>query len=422
MTEPRPTSLGNRAVLRIPDYRRLFAAQAISDVGDGMTFMALFLLVNALTHSTAVLAALSIAIAVPSMVGGIVAGAVADRFDRRRIMIASDSIRAVLVLGFVAVGTVERLPILFIVAFAQASIGTLFAPSRGALIPRVVPSEGLMAANGLGQMSRVIGSVIGTSVTGVLFAATGEAWPVFIVDAITFAASVLIVLRVDPRLGAPASGEHAVQVGLAGSVTAGLRVIAGSPTLLATVVGISIAMLGLGAVNVLFVPFLINVLGESAVWTGPIEGAQTLSMVIAAGLLGSLAARVSAQVMLVGGIAGVGGLIVLFSVSPNVLVLLGLSFLIGWFVAPAHAAAMTILQTVATDEVRGRVMGAFNAATSTTTIVSTAAAGLLASAIGVRPVLLAGGLIGLGAAVVTAILFWLDRRAPAATPAVAAEG
>ena len=74
MTDLRPTPMGNRAVLRLPEFRKLFVAQAISDIGDGMTFMALLLLVNELTHSTAALAVLSIAVAVPSMVGGVFAG------------------------------------------------------------------------------------------------------------------------------------------------------------------------------------------------------------------------------------------------------------------------------------------------------------------------------------------------------------
>ena len=61
---------------------------------------------------------------------------------------------------------------------------------------------------------------------------------------------------------------------------ASLRLIAGSPSLIATVVGLAIAMLGLGAVNILFVPFLINELGASAAWAGPLEAAQTISMVV----------------------------------------------------------------------------------------------------------------------------------------------
>ena len=410
MTDPRPAALGNRDVLRLPEFRKLFVAQAISDVGDGMTFMALLLLVNELTHSTAALAILSIAVAVPSMVGGILAGAAADRFDRRRMMIASDAIRTVLVLGFVVVGTVERLPILYVVAFAQAAIGTLFSPARGALIPRVVPVDGLMAANGLGQISRMIGALVGTALTGVIIAVAGVAWPAFIIDAATFGASVLIVLRVDRSLGAvPATAEHA-QSGLGWSALAGLRVIGGSPTLLATVLGLAIAMLGLGAVNVLFVPFLINVLHASPAWAGPLEGAQTLSMVLAGGVVGALASRISAQVMMVGGMVGIGLSILALSATPNVIVLMAVLFVAGSFVTPAQVATQTLLQTATVDAMRGRVIGAFQASMSTSTIVSTAAAGAFAGVLGVRTVFFGGGLICLAAAVVTALLYLADRR------------
>jgi len=402
--------MDNRAVLRLPEFRKLFAAQAISDIGDGMTFTALLLLVNGLTHSPAALAVLSIAVAVPSMVGGILAGAYADRLDRRRIMIASDALRTVLVLGFVLVGTVERLPILYVVAFAQASIGTFFSPARGALIPRVVPRGGLLAANGLAQVSRMVGGVIGTGLAGLLIASTGTYWPAFVLDATTFVASVLIVLRVDPALGRPATataGQPTRSIGA--SALEGLRLIAGSPTLTATVAGLAIAMLGFGAVNLLFIPFLINTLHESAAWTGALEASQTASMVLAGGIVGSLAARMSAQSMMVGGLVGIGLLIVSLSVTPNVLVLLVVVFAVGWFITPAHVATQTILQSTTTDEVRGRVLGAFQASMSTTTIVSTALAGVFAGVVGVRNVFLVGGLICLAAALVTAILFRADR-------------
>ena len=423
MTDARPTALGNRAVLRLPEFRKLFVAQTISDAGDGMTYMALMLLVNDLTHSTAALAVLSIAVAVPSMVGGILGGAVADRFDRRRIMLASDTVRAVLVLGFIAVGTADRLPILYVIAFAQAAIGTLFSPARGAMIPRAVPAEGLMAANGLGQLSRVICSLLGTTVTGLVFATTGSAWPVFVIDAVTFLASVAIVYRVDRALGTPAHEAHgAAAGGFASSVTAGLRVIAASPTLIATVLGLFVAMLGMGAINILFVPFLINVLHESAAWVGPVEGAQTLSMVLAAGMIGVLAARFSAKSLVVGGLLGTGIVIVGFSQVPNVWTLFPLAFLVGWFVTPLNAAVSTIVQTTASDAVRGRVLGALNAAMSTATIASTAAAGAFGAALGIRMVVAIGGLLCVAAAVVSGILFWMDRRSVAApAPALAPE-
>jgi MFS family permease len=411
MTEANAAPLGNRAVLRLPEFRKLFVAQTISNVGDGMTYMALMLLVNDLTHSTAALAVLSIAVAVPSMVGGIVGGAVADRFDRRRIMLASDTVRAVLVLGFTLVATADRLPILYVVAFAQAAIGTLFSPARGAIIPRAVPPEGLMAANGLSQLSRVICSLLGTTVTGLVFALAGSAALVFVIDALTFLASVAIVSRVSRTLGAPAHEAHAASGGgFASSVTAGLRVIAGSPTLVATLLGLFVAMLGMGAINILFVPFLINVLHESAAWVGPVEGAQTLSMVLASALIGTLAARFSARSMVVGGLAGTGIVIMAFSQVPNVWVLFPLAFLVGWFVTPLNVAVSTIIQTTAPDAVRGRVLGALDAAMSTATILSTAAAGVFGAALGIRMVVAIGGGLCAGAAIVAWLLFWMDRR------------
>lgn len=104
------TALSARDVLRIPDFRRLWAAQGISDVGDGLTMLTLMLLVNHLTQSTMALAALAIVLAIPPPTIGFVAGTYADRWDRRRIMLVSDSLRAVAVLGFVLVDSAALLP------------------------------------------------------------------------------------------------------------------------------------------------------------------------------------------------------------------------------------------------------------------------------------------------------------------------
>src|SRR6187551_3841887 len=109
-----PVTLGSRDVLRLPDFRRLWAAQGISDVGDGLTMLTLMLLVNQLTGSTLALAAVAIALAIPPLTIGLVAGTYADRWDRRRIMLVSDSLRAVVVLGFVFIDSAAMLPALLI--------------------------------------------------------------------------------------------------------------------------------------------------------------------------------------------------------------------------------------------------------------------------------------------------------------------
>jgi MFS family permease len=178
--------VGIRALLRIPDFRRLYLAQAISDIGDGMTYLALFLLVLDLTGSTAAIALMSILVALPPVTIGLFAGAYADRHDRRRIMLVSDTLRAVVVLGMLLVAREEAIPALFALACLQAIVGTFFAPARMAMLPRVVPAEGLLAANSLSQATRMVASVIGGGITGVVAALAGEVWPVLIVDASTF--------------------------------------------------------------------------------------------------------------------------------------------------------------------------------------------------------------------------------------------
>ena len=198
-----PPSVSIRGLLRIPDFRRLYLAQAISDIGDGMTYLALFLLVLDLTGSTAAIALMSILVALPPVTVGLFAGAYADRHDRRRIMLVSDTLRAVVVLGMLLVAREEAIPALFALACLQAVVGTFFAPARMAMLPRVVPAEGLLAANSLSQATRMVASVIGGGITGVVAAVAGQVWPVLIVDASTFLISVVLILGVS-RDGGPA--------------------------------------------------------------------------------------------------------------------------------------------------------------------------------------------------------------------------
>jgi MFS family permease len=421
-----PNALGTRAVLRIPDFRRLWLAQSISDFGDGMTLTALLLLITTLGASTTALAIMSIALAVPTVTFGLVAGAIADRFDRRRIMLVSDTLRAVLVAAFVLAATIDRLPILYVLAFSQALVGTFFSPARGALVARVVPREGLLAANSLGQVSRIVFGLGGTAITGVVAGVTGQVWPVFLVDALTFLASVAIVWGVDRSLGAPSGAARAASLGMVRSLRDGLAVVGRSRALQATILGAAVVMLGLGAINTLFFPFMIRELQINPVWAGPVEGAQTASMVLAAAIVAPLGRRLGASGVVVLGLAGAAVVVALLSAVWDVWSLIAVVFAVGWFITPLQAATATIIQSATGDEMRGRVIATFQTAMSTTTILSTALAGIFADQLGIRNVFLIGGAVaGLGA-VTAAVLFWLDRRdrtavnpagAPAAQPA-----
>lgn len=397
-TAPRP--LTARDVLRIPNYRRLWLGQLVSEAGDGLTNLALLLLVNHLTGSTAALAAMAIVLAVPPLTIGLVAGAYVDRADRRRIMLASDLLRAVTVLGFVLVGSADLLWLLFLLAFAQATVGTFFTPARGALIPRVVPREGLLAANSIAQATKVVSSILGAGLGGLIVGLVGVYWPAFVIDALTFLVSFAFIVRLPAILGEVVPATAGAASSLGGSLAAGLRTVFQSRRLTTTILALAVCMLGLGAVNVLFVPLIVRVLGASTAWFGPVELAQSASMIVAAGLVGVLAGRLRPTTIVTGGLAGVAVVIALVAGVTEIWHILVLTFAVGWFVAPLQAAVVTVLQQSVPDGERGRIMSVLQAAMSASSVLSMAFAGIAGDVVGVRNVfLIAGAIVAAGAIV-----------------------
>jgi MFS family permease len=295
-----------------------------------------------------------------------------------------------------------------VLATIQAVVGTFFAPARMALVPRTVPAAGLLAANSLGQMTRMVMSVVGAGIAGVVAGVLGFAWPVLVIDAATFMVSVILVVRVAPALGIPQAakaGASAAREGIGSAVMEGLRIVARSRTLVAALGGVAVTMLGVGAINVLFIPFLVGDLGASPAWAGPLEAAQAISMILAGSAVTTMAARLRLPRLFTGGIAGLAVCVALLAVAPGPWALLLIMFAVGWFVMPVQAATMTLVQRATTDATRGRVGGALNAAIQAASIGSMAMAGVLADVIGIRAVFLVGGAIAGLAAVIAWLLF-----------------
>jgi MFS family permease len=411
-----PATLSARAVLRLPNYRRLWLGQLVSEAGDGLTNLALLLLVNSITGSTAAIAAMAICLAIPPLTIGLFAGAYVDRADRRRIMLASDLLRAIVVLGFVLVGSADRLWLLFLFAFVQSSIGTFFAPARGAVIPKVVPREGLLAANSVAQATRVIAGIVGAGLAGLIIGLAGVFWPAFVLDGLSFVASFVLILglpavagRIAPSPAAAAASTSAGATvapapapapGIFASLRLGLSRVAQSRLLSTTIASLAVVMLGLGAVNVLFVPLMTRVLVVSPAWFGPLDMAQSASMILAAGMIGAIAARIRPTTIITIGLVGVAVLIALTGAVTAIWQVLLLMFLVGWFVSPLQASVVTLLQTNVVDAERGRIMSVLNAAMSAATVLSMAFAGIAGDVVGVRNVFfLAGAIVAVGAVI-----------------------
>jgi MFS family permease len=401
------TPMGVRDVLRIRDFRYLFGGQVVSDIGDGITLLLVLLVINDLTGSTAALALMAIAEAVPAFTVGLVAGVYVDRWDRRRIMMAADLLRAVIVLAFALVQTPALVPLLYVLGFTQASIATFFRPARGALLPHIVPAAGLPAANGLAQASHVIGSLVGAGLAGLIFATFGTGIAGFAIDSATFVVSFLFIVRISSSAGRidPAAAAANISQGVRSGVLEGLRIVRGSRILAGIVMSISVTMLGLGAVNVLFVPLIVNDLQVSPSWMAGIEAAQTVGMISAAAVVALLARRFAPTTIITLGLAGIGLCIGFMAGASAVWQVLIILLVVGFCVTPLQAMVQTLVQTAAADATRGRVVSLIQASMSTASVASLAVGGVLGDLLGVRSVFLVAGGFVLAAAAVSWVMF-----------------
>jgi DHA3 family macrolide efflux protein-like MFS transporter len=398
--------IGIKEVLKIRDFRLLWLGQVISNFGDSLTGLAILLLINELTGGSASAVALgAIVQAIPQLTFGLLAGVYVDRLDRKRIMILSDVLRGVMVLGFALVTSQELLWLLYLITFVQAAIGVFFNPSRTAYVALIVPKEGLLSANSLSQTSRIIAGVVGVAAAGGLIGILDVYWPVFVVDSLTFFVSAILITRIVAKSRISETVVAKGASAIFNQLQEGLKLIFSSRLLSGTVVAMGVTMLGLGAVNVLLVPFVVNDLQIAETWFAALEGSQTLSMVLSGGLVAILASRFKpTHIVSVGlGLLGIG--VGLISMVSGVWGLMMVFFLIGWFLTPVQASLVTLIQTEVTDKVRGRASAALNTMSQTSNVVSMAAAGALADWIGVRQVFFLSGVITLLAGLTSAWVF-----------------
>ncbi len=195
-------SIGNapdgtiRAALRYPAFRRLLAGLAVSQIGDWLYNLALVALVYERTHSPLWAGITTAARVVPMVALGPFGGVIADRFDRRRVMMACDLARLAL-MGVLALLALTRLPIVVfpLIAALATAAGASFLPSASAVTPRLVPDADLPGANAARSAVTGLGIIVGPALGGVLLL-LGTPVLAFVLNAITFGVSALAVLAI----------------------------------------------------------------------------------------------------------------------------------------------------------------------------------------------------------------------------------
>lgn len=400
----------SRRLLGDRSFQRLWAAHTTSCFGDALTSLALLLITLRLTGSTVAVAGTAIAIAMPQLLVGLLAGVMVDRWSRRRVMIVSDLVRAGLVLGFIAVISNERLWLLYLLAFTQSAVGTFFSPARATFLADILPSDQLLPANSFFEMSRVVAGVAGVAGAGFL-ASLGDLRVVFVVDSITFLVSAGLVALV-PESARLRDGPRGR---IRADLVTGLALIVRSRTLIGVVTAGAVAMFGLGAVNVLLVPFVVGVLGASEAWFGALEAAMVAAMVVSGGLVAAAAGRLRPSRLISVGTVGIGISVGGIGFAHQVWQLLPLLFCAGAWITPLQASVTTLLQTTVPAQARARTQAAFNTVVSGANLASILLAGVAAAAIGIRDTFVAAAVI-VACAGVAAHLLFRSARSASSTP------
>ncbi len=376
----------------------LVGGQWVSQVGNNLFELAIYWYVLAATHHAADLGWVGTAIALPGVLG-LFSGVFVDRMDRRWTMIASDVLRAALsgLLGFLALLHMLPLWLFLVLVLLLMAVGTFFNPAAGALVPRLVPSEDLPAANGLLAAAQSSAGLVGEVGGGVLMAALGAVL-LFFLNAVSFVVSVvsLVFLRT-PRFVPPPQEPGRGADRFFREWLEGLRIFRVFPLLR----------------PLLFVALIVNFAGTgfftlAAAWVKDLlhGGAFDYALFLASAMLGVIAGSTAAGAVLRRfaikrvlpvGILVVGAAVVLLSQIPLLWVTLACAVAYGLAVGVINTSLTTLMQRIVPQEKMGRVFGTVGALFTISTPLGAAVAGALAAAWHVGLIyLLLGCLILLG--------------------------
>lgn len=179
------------AVFRRRNFTLMWTGQLVDTIGSSLTSLAASILIFRETGSAASVGLMLIATAAPSVLIGLFAGVFVDRYDRKRIMIAANIIRAVLVF-LIPILVPTHIAWLYVLVALASAVGVFFDPAHESLLPEVAPDEELAAANSLMAISSFGSTAIGFAASGFI-ASFGDIKWAFYLDALTFLASAVFI-------------------------------------------------------------------------------------------------------------------------------------------------------------------------------------------------------------------------------------
>jgi len=326
-----------------------------------------------------------IAIAVPVLIVGPLAGVYVDRWNRRRTMLVADAARFALIAGLLVLPSLRheipvgaQLGILYAVLAACSCFGQFFDPSRLAVIGAIVPPDRQTQAGAQLQASFSMAQIIGPPIAAPLLITLGVQWAL-VVNAASFAVSYFCVRAINASLVPPADAP--ARESFAAEFRTGIRFFVRNRILMTLAIGFVIALLGNGAVNSLAVFFVPRNLHVSSSWLGTVVGCVGAGALIGALLTSAIARRLRPGTLFWLSLICCGVAFIGLSRATDLIAGLIAAALLGLAAGVLNSVEGPLILSVTPSHLIGRVSAVLTPLAELASIVSMVVAGALASTV-----------------------------------------
>jgi len=373
-------------VLKRQGYRNLWIGSAISIIGNHIHYIAMLAYVYHLTGKALDLGFLMIISAIPNLVFGPFMGVLADRLNKRYMMITSDLARCLLAFMFPLTQTLWQI---YTLVFLMGIARTSYSPAEFSLLPNLVKKDELIVANSLEVTTMNITMIIGPALGGLIIGIYGTT-PAFIANALTFLFSAVMVSLIREILGKEKADAR--KAGMLSDFKEGLRFLWGDRIMRYIIIVFSIVMVLASGINPLIIVYTHKVLGRGDAEFGYLISILGVGGIVGGFLYGLIGKRVSKMQVMIYNLLIDGFVMCLLGFTSSYIIAGVIFFIFGMINTAFQIAIMTLLQEYIPDNLRGRIIGVFSLIFDPLRMLSMGIYGFFADIFSVGTLFIASGL------------------------------
>lgn len=374
--------LSFREVLRIPAFRRLWMGQLVSIFGDFLALFAVLSYASFKLHATASqVTFISVSFLLPFAFFGPIAGVFVDRWNLKQTMIASDLIRAVLMLTLVFIPNLYGI---YAILLALSLVSTFFIPAQSVTLRTLVPRNGLLSANALMQQAMQLVRIVTPAIAGALVGWVG-AKVCYYIDSVSFLFSVAMVAPLviqREKIAATAQSKTSVS-SVVSELGAGAKFIFTHASISFVIISITAGMFAISCFGPLVAVFVRDNLKANELVFGIVNSLVGVGMILCTMMIGKYAKSRAKTQMVIEGLLCIGVSVVLLAAFGNIPMAAVGMFGVGVGAALIMIPSQTLIQAETPVEMVGRVSSSVWSLMSVAQVIGLVFSGSLAQQLGI---------------------------------------